>query len=181
MSRTPRLSLVRRTSTTVVALAVALAGTVTAGVLLRPADAATRAMPGSFTGFAFDTYTAPPQATMDLWWEGSPYGAVGIYTSGVNRFDEVQPELTPTWVSTQAARGWRLLPIHVGLQASCSDPRRTWERIDADPTGGYAAARAQGAAQADEAATAATSVGIGSAEHALVRPRALRHQQCRLP
>ncbi|MGA9749450.1 MAG: glycoside hydrolase domain-containing protein [Nocardioides sp.] len=162
MSRTPRPSFVRRTTTAVVALAVTLAGTVAAGLVLRPAEAATKVMPGSFTGFAFDTYTAPPQAAMDAWWQSSPYWGVGIYTSGTNRFDEVQAELTPTWVSTQASRGWRLLPIHVGLQASCSDPGRSWERIDPNPTDTYATARAQGSAQADEAVASATALGIGS-------------------
>ena len=104
----------RRLTTALTAVAVALAGTVVTGSLLRPADAAWKATPGNFTGYAFDTWTAPPQATMDAWWLSSPYTGVGIYTSGVNRYDEVQPELTPTWVATQASRGWKLLPIHVG-------------------------------------------------------------------
>lgn len=159
MRRPTRLN---RLTTGLTTLAVALAGTVVAGSLLRPADARATASPDNFTGYAFDTYTAPPQATMDAWWASSPYTGVGIYTSGVNRYDEVQPELSPTWVATQASRGWKLLPIHVGLQASCSDPKRTWERIDADPADGYAAARAQGVAEADTAVAAASGLGIGT-------------------
>lgn len=160
-----RTSLIRRrpgrTLTGLLTLAVALAGTVALGSLLRPADAATRTMPGSFTGYAFDTWTAPSQATMDAWWLSSPYTGVGVYISGTNRFDEVQPELNPTWVATQASRGWRILPIHVGLQASCSNPQKTWDRIDPNPADGYAAARAQGVAEADQAAGAAAYLGIG--------------------
>ena len=152
--------ILRRLTTVLTALTVALAGIVVTGSLLRPAEAAWKATPRNFAGYAFDTWTAPPQTTMDAWWVSSPYTGVGIYTSGVNRFDEVQPELTPTWVATQASRGWKLLPIHVGLQASCGHPEKDWERIDPNPAGGYAAARAQGVAEADQAVAAAQALGI---------------------
>ncbi len=152
------MPLARRSLTVLVALAVALGGM----ALLRPADAATRRMPGSITGYAFDACQAPSQAAMDAWWQSSPYWGAGIYTSGRNRFCDVQVELSPEWVATQNSRGWRLFPIHVGLQASCSDPARDWERIDADPAGDYAAARAQGTAEADEAVAAARAYGIRS-------------------
>ena len=49
----------------------------------------------------------------------SPFLAVGIYISGDSRACRNQPNLTPTWVSTQLASGWRLLPITLGPQASC--------------------------------------------------------------
>jgi hypothetical protein len=149
---------VRRSLTILLTLAVAVAGM----ALLRPADAATRRMPGAMTGYAFDACQAPSQAAMDAWWQGSPYWGVGIYTSGRNRFCDVQAELSPEWVATQNSRGWRLIPIHVGLQASCSDPRRDWERIDPNPLADYAAARAQGTAEADEAVAAARAYGIGA-------------------
>lgn len=152
------MPLVRRSVTVLVALAVAVAGM----ALLRPADASTRRMPGSLTGYAFDACQAPSQAAMDAWWQSSPYWGVGIYTSGRNRYCDVQTELSPEWVATQNSRGWRLIPIHVGLQASCSDPQRTWERIDPNPAGDYAAARAQGATEADEAVAAAQAYGIGA-------------------
>jgi Domain of unknown function (DUF1906)/Putative peptidoglycan binding domain len=150
--------LVRRSLTILLTLAVALAGM----ALLRPADATTRRMPGAMTGYAFDACQAPSQAAMDAWWQSSPYWGVGIYTSGRNRFCDVQVELSPEWVAAQSSRGWRLVPIHVGLQASCSDPKRDWERIDPNPAGDYAAARAQGTAEADEAAAAARAYGIGA-------------------
>ena len=121
--------LVRRSVTVLVALAVAIAGM----TLLRPADAATRRMPGAMTGYAFDTCQAPSQAAMDVWWENSPYWGVGIYTSGRNRFCDVQVELSPAWVATQNSRGWRLFPIHVGLQASCSNPQRAAARGQLTP------------------------------------------------
>jgi peptidoglycan hydrolase-like protein with peptidoglycan-binding domain len=126
-----------------------------------PAVAETRRMPGSFTGYAFDACQAPDQETMDVWRERSPFWGVGIYTSGTNRFCDVQENLSAEWVSTQARQGWFLLPIHVGLQASCTRTER-WEKIDADPTNGYAAARAQGRSEAREAVAAAQAYGIGS-------------------
>jgi peptidoglycan hydrolase-like protein with peptidoglycan-binding domain len=129
--------------------------------IIQPADAAsTRVTPGSFTGYAFDAYTAPSQEEMDVWLERSPYWGIGIYTSGGNRFDEVQPNLTPEWVEEQDDNGWKLLPIHVGLQASCSNPDREWDRIDPDPADDYAAARAQGRDEAVDAVAAAQGYGI---------------------
>src|SRR5512144_2982771 len=112
-----------------------------------PAQAETRVMPGSFTGYAFDTCWAPSQADMDAWLVSSPSWGVGIYIAGVNRFCQPQTTLTPEWVQTQSDNGWRLLPITLGLQASCSTrPRYQGHLIDPDPADGYAAARAQGRA-----------------------------------
>ena len=73
--------LARRSVTVLLVLAVAYAGM----SLLRPADAATRRMPGAIAGYAFDACQAPSQAAMDAWWQSSPYWGVGIYTSGRNR------------------------------------------------------------------------------------------------
>lgn len=158
-SRTRRRPLPRLTSA-VLALAVTAAG----AVLLssrEPAQAETRRLPGSFTGYAFDACQAPDQETMDVWRERSPYWGVGIYTSGRNRYCADQEYLSAEWVETQARRGWVLLPLHVGLQAACTKTDR-WEKIDADPADGYAAARAQGRAEAREAVDAARSYGIGA-------------------
>jgi glycoside hydrolase-like protein/putative peptidoglycan binding protein len=142
--------------------ALAVAATVLAGLAFHEsASAATRVMPRSFTGYAFDACQAPAQDAMDVWRDQSPYWGVGIYTSGVNRYCDVQVNLSADWVAQQDQKGWRLFPIHVGLQASCSHPEKTWERIDPNPADGYAAARAQGVAQADEAVAAAQSYGIG--------------------
>ena len=61
---------------------------------------------------------------MDAWLEASPFRAVGIYISGASRGCRDQPNLTPTWVSTQLAKGWRLLPITLGPQAACNPRSR---------------------------------------------------------
>lgn len=121
--------------------------------------------PGSFKGYGFDQCLAPTQAKMDAWLESSPFLAVGIYISGNSRACRSQPNLTPTWVSTQLARGWRLLPITLGPQASCSNryPKygaRIDPTISADATSSYAKARAQGKLEAERAVAAAKAIGI---------------------
>jgi peptidoglycan hydrolase-like protein with peptidoglycan-binding domain len=125
------------------------------------ATATTRLMPGSFSGYAFDACQAPAQEEMDAWREGSPYAGIGIYTSGGNRYCDVQEELSADWVATQTELGWRLFPLHVGLQASCRGDVGRWELVDGDPTDDFAAARGQGREQADEALAAAAAYGIG--------------------
>ena len=102
---------------------------------------------------------------MDTWWKKSPFSAVGIYISGDSRACRSQPNLSPTWVATQVARGWRLLPIALGPQASCQPrfPRYADDfKISPKPTGGYALAAAQGSAEADKNAADATAYGIGA-------------------
>ncbi|MEV0289358.1 MULTISPECIES: glycoside hydrolase domain-containing protein [unclassified Kribbella] len=71
-----------------------------------------------FTGYAFDTCTAPTVAQMTAW-KASPYKAIGIYIGGVNR-SCAQPQLTPSWVSSVTRMGFRLIPIYVGYQAPCT-------------------------------------------------------------
>jgi hypothetical protein len=101
---------------------------------------------------------------MDTWLRSSPFLAVGIYLSGDSRACRSQPNLTPTWVQTQLARGWKLLPITMGPQASCNPrfPRYgTDHRINSDPGAGhYGKARAQARAEAVKTANAATALGI---------------------
>jgi hypothetical protein len=126
-----------------------------------PATAATSVMPGSFSGYAFDACQAPAPDEMDAWREHSPYAGVGIYTSGVNRYCDVQTNLSSDWVAEQAGKGWRLFPLHVGLQASCRGDVKHWELVDPDPADDYAAARAQGRDQAAEAVASAKVYGIG--------------------
>ncbi len=138
-----------------VALALAAVGV---QVLRGSPPVATPVMPGSFTGYAFDACEAPSQRAMDAWLTGSPYWAVGVYISGENRACPGQENLDAAWVATQAARGWRLLPLDVGPQAPCSHGR--WSRIDAAPAGRYAAARRQGTAEADGAAGAAAALAL---------------------
>ncbi len=135
---------------------------VTTGLAVTPAQAADIATPGSFTGYGFDQCTAPSQKAMDAWLNSSPFWAVGIYITGASRGCLSQPNLTPTWVDTQLRSGWRLLPITLGPQASCTTRERylRQERIDPDPLNEYAQARAQGRREATTAVNEATRLGI---------------------
>jgi hypothetical protein len=121
--------------------------------------------PGDFTGWGFDQCLTPEQSKMNAWLESSPYLAVGIYISGNSRACRHQPNLTPEWVSTNLAKGWRLLPITLGPQADCLD---RFPRYDDDPTiipkpgkrGRYSLARKQGTAEAQKAVAEAGRLGI---------------------
>ena len=130
--------------------------------LAAPAQADNVVTPGNFTGYGFDQCTAPTQRSMDAWRTGSPYSAVGIYISGDSRGCLSQPNLTPTWVSTQLARGWRLLPITLGPQASCTTRERYLRQVRINPssTGSYTKARAQGRAEARKTVGVALRLGI---------------------
>lgn len=128
-----------------------------------PAEARNRVTPGSFTGYGFDQCVAPTQEAMDIWLTTSPYWAVGIYIAGDNRYcgDDKQVNLDATWVKTQLRNGWRLLPLTVGLQASCSGvDRYKGKKISADPTDSYATAREQGRAEARSTVQAARRLAI---------------------
>jgi hypothetical protein len=119
--------------------------------------------PGNMVGYGFDQCEAPSQAAMTAWLRSSPFRAVGIYMSGALRFCQAQTNLTPTWVSTQLATGWRLLPIHLGAQASCTTrDRYQKDKISADPTNSYETARGQGRAEAKQALAAAQGLGIAA-------------------
>jgi peptidoglycan hydrolase-like protein with peptidoglycan-binding domain len=143
-----------------------LAGVVTA---VPAATAATPNVvtPGNFLGYGFDQCNAPSQKAMNAWLKHSPFLAVGIYISGASRACREQPNLTPSWVSTQVQHGWRLLPIHLGPQAPCN-PR--FPRYGKDPLirnspgkdGNFNRARTQGATQARTAVNAAAKLGIGA-------------------
>ncbi|WP_435742327.1 glycoside hydrolase domain-containing protein [Nocardioides sp. SYSU DS0663] len=153
-------------------LAAAPTGASAAGAAERPTQgsvekrrANTVVTPGDFTGFGFDQCLAPEQWKMNRWLNHSPYLAVGIYISGDSRACREQPNLTPRWIATQLRRGWRLLPITLGPQASCQ-PR--FPRYGDDETinprpgnnGRYYQARRQAVAEADEAVAAAKALGI---------------------
>jgi hypothetical protein len=162
MSPLPRrpLRALRTTATTVATLAVALVGLST---VAPPAQADNVVTPGNFTGYGFDQCLTPTQAKMDAWHEHSPFSAVGIYISGKSRACRNQPNLTRTWVATQLARHWKLLPITLGPQASCLD---RFPRYGDDPTinpssrNNYVGARRQGWAEAESAVAAAGRLGI---------------------
>lgn len=123
--------------------------------------------PGDFTGFGFDQCQAPSQAKMNRWLRTSPFWAVGIYIAGDSRACRNQTYLNATWVSTQLAKGWRLLPITLGPQASCQ-PRFPRYKDDfrisskANDNGLYAVALRQGRTQAAESVTAAIDLGISA-------------------
>lgn len=114
--------------------------------------------PGSLTGWAFDACEAPSAHTMDAWLKDktNPYRGIGIYISGSLRACS-QPNLTASWVSHVQSTGWHLLPLTVGPQASCTGFSQV---INSRPTNTYAAARKQGAAQADDAVAHAKAIGI---------------------
>jgi hypothetical protein len=131
--------------------------------MLAPVAAAadTKVMPGDFTGYAFDTCDAPSQRTMDDWRTHSKYWGVGIYIAGMNRACDAQPHLTSSWVAEQSRKGWHLLPLVVGRQASCSPKGYyTGKRISADPRNDYAEARSQGRTAAENGVDAARRLGI---------------------
>ncbi|MET9398825.1 DUF1906 domain-containing protein [Kitasatospora sp. NPDC002965] len=107
-----------------------------------------------YAGAAFDACTAPPLETLRAWRDSSPYGALGIYTSGGQR-GCTQPRLTADWVRQAREMGWRFLPVHVGLQAPCSELKRKPKRIDP------ARAVQQGREEAAEAVAGLRAVGIG--------------------
>jgi hypothetical protein len=121
--------------------------------------------PGDFRGYGFDQCLAPTQRAMDVWLNHSPFLSVGIYISGNSRACRSQPNLTPRWIAAQLRKGWRLLPITLGPQASCSD---RFPRYDDDPViigrpgrrDNFPAARRQGRAEAAKAVSAAKALGI---------------------
>ncbi|MDX6326498.1 MAG: hypothetical protein QOK15_2852 [Nocardioidaceae bacterium] len=156
-----RLPAVRRALGRTVGTSLAVGALLLSSTGLASAD--NPATPGDFTGYGFDQCTAPSQSAMDAWWKSSPYWAVGIYISGDSRGCRSQPNLTSSWVSTQLAHGWRLLPITLGPQASCNPrfPRYgTDKRIDPSSAHTYRAARRQGRAEADTTVSVARSLGI---------------------
>ena len=68
-----------------------------------------------YTGLGFDACGAPSAAAMSAW-ALSPYRGVGIYVGGQDMACS-QTNLTASWVATQIAAGWHLIPTYVGLQA----------------------------------------------------------------
>src|SRR4051812_8569300 len=173
----PFLPLARRAATAVALSALTVSGLVVASASEQATDAAAPVAakarkanvvtPGDFTGFGFDQCQAPSQAKMNRWLRSSPFWAVGIYIAGDSRACRDQTYLNATWVSTQLAKGWRLLPITLGPQASCQ-PRFPRYQDDfrisskANDNGLYAVALRQGRTQAAESVTAAVDLGISA-------------------
>ncbi len=108
----------------------------------------------TFTGLGFDTCAAPSTSQMAAW-STSPYRAVGIYIGGTNAAC-VQANLSSSWVSTELAAGWRLIPTYVGLQApgsSCSGCVTMASSTSQDT--------AEGISAANDAVSEAKALGIG--------------------
>ncbi len=130
-----------------------------------PARTGNVVTPGNFTGYGFDQCLAPSQTAMDRWLQSSPFLAVGIYISGDSRGCRYQPNLTTTWIHTQLARGWRLLPITLGPQASCLSryPRYGDDKTIISKPGTsnrYSKAMSQGRAEARTSVGVASGLGI---------------------
>jgi hypothetical protein len=145
----------------VAALTVTLLGVLPSA----PAYAANPVTPGNFTGYGFDQCNAPSQSAMSTWIKKSPFRAAGIYISGNSRACRTQANLTSTWVRTQLAAGWHLMPITLGPQASCSTRFPRYGKnidptINPSRTSNYVAARTQGRAEARKAVTTAQNLGI---------------------
>ncbi|MGK5680547.1 glycoside hydrolase domain-containing protein [Actinoplanes sp. URMC 104] len=148
------MNFLSRRRTAVAALIAAVVVSMSAFALTR-ADAAaySTVQPGAFTGSAFDACTAPPSASMKAWRASSPYRAVGIYIGGVNRAC-AQPQLTAGWVKEQVQAGWKLLPLYVGPQATCTTIGSSRTLID------NAHADTQGRAAASDAVAQASALGL---------------------
>ncbi len=163
MSPHPTRAPWRRRLLSRLAVGTALVAVLLAPQVNAPAHAENPATPGDFTGYGFDQCLAPTQGAMDTWLHSSPFWAVGIYISGDSRACRSQPNLTPSWISTQLANGWRLLPITLGPQASCSTRFPRYgddETINPSSTRRYRAARVQGRQEAAEAVRVASGLGI---------------------
>jgi uncharacterized protein YraI len=152
-----------------VALAAALGGLLAGGLLAVPAAAEpdtpvlvkTGASATRAGGRAFDTCVAPNLAAITAW-EASPYRTVNVYFGGNNRACPTQPNLTPSWVTTIAKRGWRILPTYLGYQPACTRSTKTHRYTTT------AQALSTGAADAQDAVNRAQALGLrpGSALYA---------------
>jgi hypothetical protein len=116
----------------------------------RTASARAKTASAVYTGLGFDACSAPSPKAMSAW-GSSPYRALGIYIGGANAACS-QPNLNSSWVSSEVAAGWHLIPTYVGLQA----PTNSCGCAGINP----AQASAEGSAAATNAVTQAQSLGI---------------------
>src|SRR4051812_25846123 len=123
------------------------------------AAAAAAANPNPAPLLGFDTSSAPSSATMRAW-SSSPYRAVGVYLAVTpdsdNRFDKVQANLTPGWVSDVRTLGWSLLPIYLGKQAPAGCQPRNLKHMSGDS----GTAAGEGRAAADDAVSSVSALGL---------------------
>ena len=141
---------------TVTPLVVTARTTVTAKVSPTVATAANYATGSTATfyrGYGFDTCNAPSAAAMTAW-KASPYRAIGVYIGGRNRACG-WGNLSAAWVRAVAKAGWRLQPIYVGRQPSCT-VQRGMDDISSSP----AQAKAQGRDAGNDAVAQARLLGL---------------------
>jgi Rv2525c-like, glycoside hydrolase-like domain len=125
-----------------------------------------------FSGYAFDTCSAPSAAAMRAW-VASPYTGVGVYVGGVNRTC-AQPHLTRSWVGVVAHLGWALIPVYKGLQAPCGG-KPTDQKI------APSLAAPEGTAEARQASADVRALGMikGSAIYFDMEAYRAGHAACR--
>jgi hypothetical protein len=127
----------------------------------RAADVTNRLVYGKVTsgthysGIGFDTCATPSTGAMRSWLV-SPFRSIGIYIGGRNRAC-LWGNLSSFWVSAVARIGWRLQPIYVGLQPSCTNQGGM-----ADISRSTTTARTQGGAEAADAVSRARALGLYS-------------------
>jgi hypothetical protein len=110
---------------------------------------------GHATGEGFDTSLAPPTSTIRAW-SASPYRTVNMYFAGSERYRTVQPELSPSWVTTVLANGWNIIPTDVDLQAPCAST--TKQKISTDPSTALAEGASAASLAIDDPSPGATSL-----------------------
>ncbi len=139
----------RRISLLIALLATIIAATQTDESLA--SQAASRAQPIVYQGYAFDACTAPALSALAAW-SASPYRALGIYVGGSNRACG-NGNLSASWVASAVGSGWSLLPLYVGLQAPCVGQSGLKTIV-------AALANVQGTAAASDAVARAASFGL---------------------
>ena len=106
-----------------------------------------------YEGLGFDTCASPSTGAMQGWLK-SPFRSLGIYIGGLNRAC-LWGNLSQSWVRTVAKMGWRLQPIYVGLQPSCTNQGGM-----ADISRNSTTARSQGRSEGADAVSMAHGLGL---------------------
>jgi len=106
-------------------------------------------------GQGFDVCDAPSLNDLQTWRNNGPYRAVNFYIGGAAR-GCANTLLNAAYLSRAAAMGWVFIPTWVGPQTPCSVFSK---KFSSDVN----VANAQGKAEAEQAASRAISLGLGSA------------------
>lgn len=129
-------------------------------ILNRNLEATPSVQPTPWVGIqsdpAFDACHMGGVATMQTWWDSSPYTIVGLYLGGISypTSDPVNcTVITSDWVQQVRNMGWSFIPTWVGLQAPCTSYKH---QMDEDPQVSYL----QGRDEADQASRAAKDLGL---------------------